>query len=91
LESYQLKQSISQLRVELSSALYNNDAAIRVIARLTKERDEARDALGKMSITERRTTANGGGDAMQVDGTTLPEPMVAKVDATRERYVLDIH
>jgi len=88
LESYQLRESIAKLRVELSAALYNNDAAIRVIARLTKERDEARDALGKMSITERRSTTNGGGDAMQVDGTTLPESMGAKIDATREKYVL---
>lgn len=88
LESFQLKQHVNQLRNELSSALYNNDAAIRVIARLTKERDEARDALARMSLNDQRGTTNGGGhDAMQVDGAALPETLVAKVEATQEQYV----
>lgn len=90
LETYTLKQHLSQLRQELSTALYNNDAAVRVIARLTKERDEARDALGTVSMQDRRTagTSNGAnGDAMQVDGAALPDDLVAKVDATQERYV----
>jgi pre-mRNA-processing factor 19 len=43
-ESWQLRQQIGQLQVELSHSLYQNDAAQRVIARLIKERDEARAA-----------------------------------------------
>lgn len=88
LESYQLKQSLTQLRNELSTALYNNDAAVRVIARLSKERDDARDALGKMSLNDRRAATNGDGgeDAMQVDGAEMPASLAAKVDATQERY-----
>ncbi|KAJ3075368.1 hypothetical protein HDU98_008322 [Podochytrium sp. JEL0797] len=45
LETFQLKTQHHQLRQELSTALYENDAAKRVIARLAKERDVARQAL----------------------------------------------
>lgn len=79
LESYTIRQQLNQTRQELSTALYNNDAAIRVIARLTKERDEARDALSKVTISSEGAS---NGDAMQVDTVGLPEELVAKVDAT---------
>ena len=87
LESYTLKQHLSQLRQELSTALYNNDAAVRVIARLTKERDEARDALAKVTMSDRAVASGGAGDAMELDGSALPANAAAKVDATQERYV----
>lgn len=92
LETYTLKQHLAQLRQELSTALYNNDAAVRVIARLTKERDEARDALSKVSLQDRRVNGTSGAhtnvdaDAMQVDAQGLPEAAAAKVTATQEKY-----
>ncbi|KAF2825645.1 Prp19-domain-containing protein [Ophiobolus disseminans] len=77
LETHTLKQQLAQTRQELSTALYQNDAATRVIARLSRERDEAREALSNVTIS------GGGasnGDAMQVDGQALPEDLVTKVD-----------
>lgn len=91
LESFTLKQHLARLRQELSTALYNNDAAVRVIARLTKERDEARDALSKVSLQDRRSNGANGvhadGDAMQVDSQGLPSDAAEKVDATKDRLV----
>lgn len=82
LETYTLKQQLAQTRQELSTALYEYDAALRVIAKIQKERDEAREALS-------RITVSGGavGDAMDVDGQALPEEVAAKVDASQQRYV----
>jgi len=84
LETYNLRQHLTQTRQELSTALYQHDAAVRVIARLTRERDEARDALSKITV-------NGGGltngDAMQVDGPELSGALVATIESTQEKYV----
>lgn len=93
LESFTLKQSLNGLEQQLSTALYNYDGAVRVIARVTKERDEARDALSKVSVTERRPAAPGAapttngdaGDAMQVDEPSLPAHIAAKVEETKQR------
>ncbi|KAL1632459.1 hypothetical protein SLS56_003701 [Neofusicoccum ribis] len=82
LETYQLKQQLAQTRQELSTALYQHDAAVRVIARLTRERDEARDALSRISVS-----AGGvpSGDAMQVDSAGLPDEITAKIDQTHQQ------
>ena len=84
LETFQLKQQLAETRQELSTALYYNDSAQRVIARLQKERDEARDALSRVQVT---STTNGAtnGDAMQVDGQGLSDDVIAKVDDTQAR------
>lgn len=42
LESFALKQNLDIVRKELSHALYQYDAACRTIARLVKEKDEAK-------------------------------------------------
>ena len=45
LETYAVKQQYNNTRQELSYALYREDAATRVVARLIKERDEARECV----------------------------------------------
>lgn len=85
LETFTLKQQLAQTRQELSTALYQNDAATRVIARLTRERDEAREALSNVTVTGKGAAANG--DAMQVDGQALPEELATMVDETQQQYV----
>jgi hypothetical protein len=85
LETYTLQQNLAQTRRELSAALYQHDAAVRVIARLTKERDEARDALSKVTVGA--TRAGTGGEAMQVDSAALPQAVVELIENTQARYV----
>lgn len=84
LETYTLRQTLAQTRQELSAALYQHDAAVRVIARLTKERDEARDALSKVTVSAGRA---GGEEAMQVDSTGLPDAVLARIESTQVSYV----
>jgi len=45
LETFALKQNLEKSRKELSHALYQHDAACRVIARVMKERDDAKSVL----------------------------------------------
>lgn len=51
LEMLTLKQQYDGVRQELAHALYTNDASMRVIARLMKERDEAREGLASVHTT----------------------------------------
>ncbi|KAI5812116.1 WD40-repeat-containing domain protein [Pyronema omphalodes] len=86
LETHTLRQQVTQLRQELSTALYQHDAATRVIARLLKERDEARDALSHVTVGAGATT---GGEQMEVDTPQVPEYIQSKIDATKAELSAD--
>lgn len=60
LESVQLKKHLESSRQELSQALYQHDAACRVIARLVRERDESRAALASAATYSAAALAAGG-------------------------------
>lgn len=85
LETFQLKQQLAETRQELSTALYYNDSAQRVIARLQTERDEARDALSRVQVTGGATNGVANGDAMHVDGQSLPDAIIAQMEETQAR------
>jgi pre-mRNA-processing factor 19 len=73
LETHELRVDLHGTRQELSHALYQHDAACRVISRLIKERDEAREALTNARAAGPAAAPGGkrskdASEAMDVDG-----------------------
>ena len=69
LEVHDLKRVAAGLRQELAHALYKDDACMRVLARVTRERDEAREALANVRATmglQQPSSANGGGGDVEM-------------------------
>mmetsp|Transcript_13666 Transcript_13666/g.24755 ORF Transcript_13666/g.24755 Transcript_13666/m.24755 type:complete len:620 (-) Transcript_13666:1028-2887(-) len=60
LELYDSRKALEETRRELSSALYQNDAAVRVVARVVRERDEARGRLEEFLATDTAASAAAG-------------------------------
>ncbi|KAJ3826033.1 nuclear matrix protein NMP200 [Lentinula raphanica] len=88
LESFALKQQYNSTRQELSYALYSQDAASRVVARLIRERDAAREALANVQATMGiAPSASAPEDVeMEEDSTaeSLPKEVVARIDETHQ-------
>lgn len=79
---------MTQVRQELSTALYQHDAATRVIARLTKERDEARDALSRVTVGAGKASA-AAVEEMELDAPQLPAEIEGRVAGTKATYGSD--
>ena len=92
LETYTLKKQFNETRQQLSNALYENDAAKRVIARLIKERDEARIKLSEFKgsySTGDSQVAKVPEEATEEDedvdmSIPLPEAVVDRIDQKSE-------
>lgn len=81
LETFTLRQQYNATRQELSHALYQQDAATRVVARLLKERDSAREALASVQSSMGIAPT----DDVEMAGETsnpIPDDIVAIVNET---------
>ena len=67
LELFDARQALEETRMELSQALYQNDAAVRVIARLAMERDGAVAKLANANFDKSSNGVKDEGSSMQVD------------------------
>jgi pre-mRNA-processing factor 19 len=86
LETFTLRQQYNSSRQELSHALYSQDAATRVAARLLKERNAAREALANvqasMGISAPATSSEDVEMTEDVEEGTLPKNIIDQIDET---------
>ncbi|KAH7883871.1 nuclear matrix protein NMP200 [Phlebopus sp. FC_14] len=89
LEAFSVKQQYNSIRQELSYSLYAQDAASRVVARLIRERDAAREALANVQATMGLAPAPSAqdiemtGEATAQEGA-LPKEVVEQIDETQQ-------
>lgn len=93
LELFDTRKALEDTRRELSQALYQNDAAVRVVARLAQERDTARQELERWSASVGNGGATNGektdAPATQ-DDSDQPEPKRIRLEPSSEPLINDI-
>lgn len=93
LSTYELKKKYSECQTMLSNALYENDAAKRVVARLIKERDEARKMLSEYSGSNQaahvQTQEKIAEVTMDVDEILLPDTLITTIDTLAEQLTTE--
>ena len=92
IETFTLKQHLDTTRQELAQALYQHDAACRVIARLMQERDEARGQLANMQSqgfsANHAQNANGATDAGSAMETVEAEEKAKEAEGSLQEAVV---
>ncbi|GAB9473883.1 Ferric reduction oxidase 8 [Globisporangium polare] len=83
LESFTLKKHLEKTRQELSHALYQHDAACRVIARLNEENAALRTKLSTRSTTA-SASANGDDVDMESEVAGLSVEAVATIESKQK-------
>jgi len=81
LENFKMKKHLRDVRQELSHALYQHDAACRVIARVVKERDTARDELANTQKTMSRALEDNQRTAMDMDEAGIDDQTISKINS----------
>jgi len=79
LELFDTRKVLQETRKELSQALYQNDAAVRVIARLSMERDDARQKLASFDNIQPKEA-----DVVEEDEQPSKKQKVETVTVTEE-------
>eukprot|EP00440_Ansanella_granifera_P059779 gb/GFBE01064792.1/.p1 GENE.gb/GFBE01064792.1/~~gb/GFBE01064792.1/.p1 ORF type:complete len:499 (+),score=123.28 gb/GFBE01064792.1/:1-1497(+) len=79
-ETYELKAQLDTNRKQLSHALYQHDAACRVIARLLRERDAARSQVAQLQDQLANSAPLSGGAARQDTETGLTPEILKKME-----------
>lgn len=80
LEVFELRKQLHNSRQELSLALYKYDAAVRVAAKATREKEEAQRAL--QQISESFASTGGKNDGI-VDGNDLPKEEILSATSNK--------
>jgi pre-mRNA-processing factor 19 len=82
LELFDTRRALEETRRELSQALYQNDAAVRVVARLAQERDAAQQELERWSASVGANGGGGGGPGALNGTAAAALTTTTNVDAT---------
>ncbi|CAJ1934815.1 unnamed protein product [Cylindrotheca closterium] len=88
LELFDTRKALEDTRQELSQALYQNDAAVRVVARLSMERDAARQELEKWNSIV--TTGPAAAAAEQTESAEEPSKKRRRTETPSEPLQNDI-
>lgn len=80
LELFDTRKALEETRKELSHALYQNDAAVRVIARVVMERDMARRELADAIANGGAAPASANGESTGNKRKRVEEPEEASAD-----------
>jgi pre-mRNA-processing factor 19 len=90
LESLEIKKAYQAARQELANALYREDAGVRALARIIKERDEARGALAEVRATIGGGQVQGQAGEAQVQEGDVEMGEGAEVEQALPKEVEDV-